>query len=85
MNKRLCCACRTLKDKNELIKITKTAQDIVVNPNSKIFGRSAYICYNQNCIETAIKKNRLGKALKTADIGELKGQILNELRNNQNK
>ena len=51
----------------------------MINPNSKTFGRSAYLCYNKNCIEDAFKKNKLGKILKTAVSGELKGQLLNEL------
>ena len=39
--------------------------NIVINPNSKTFGRSAYLCYNQSCIETALKKSKLNRALKT--------------------
>ncbi len=79
VTERLCIACRTKKNKKDLIKITKTANGIVINPNSKTFGRSAYLCYNENCIETAFKKNKLSKALKTAVSGELKGQLTNEL------
>ena len=76
---RLCISCRTKKNRIELIKITRTPQGIMINPNSKTFGRSAYLCYNKNCIEDAFKKNKLGKILKTAVSGELKGQLLNEL------
>ena len=39
--------------------------EIVINPNSKTFGRSAYLCYNQSCIELALKKSKINKALKT--------------------
>ena len=64
---RKCIACGVLKPKEELIKITKEHEsgDIVVQPDSKTFGRSAYLCYNQICIETALKKNKLNKALRT--------------------
>ena len=62
-----------------MIKITKEhiTGNVVVNPNSKTFGRSAYLCYNQNCIEQALKKNRLDKALKTHEDwkGLLDGQL----------
>ncbi len=53
--------------RENLIKITKNHEDgnVVINPNSKIFGRSAYLCYNQNCINAALKKNKLNKVLKT--------------------
>ena len=65
--KRKCIACGQLKLKSELIKITKEhiSGDIVVQPNSKTFGRSAYLCYNEDCINTAFKKNKLNKMLKT--------------------
>ena len=76
MTERRCVGCGTIKDRTELIKITKNSADgkVVVNPNSKIFGRSAYLCYNKQCVEQALKKNKLNKALKTSK--DLKG-ILN--------
>ena len=76
---RKCVGCGELKPRSEMLKITKDylTGNVVINPDSKIFGRSAYLCYNQNCIETALKKNRLGKALKTNEDwkGMLDGQL----------
>ena len=65
---RKCAGCGELKPKENLIKITKNYKDgnIVINPNSKIFGRSAYLCYNQSCIDNAFKKSKLNKFLKTS-------------------
>ena len=65
-HKRKCIACGEFKSKEKLVKITKeyNSGNVVVQPNSKIFGRSAYLCYNQMCIDTAFKKNRINKALK---------------------
>ena len=50
-----------------MIKITKEheSDNIVIQPDSKTFGRSVYLCYNKNCINMAFKKNRLNKILKT--------------------
>ena len=64
---RKCVACGEFKPRENLIRITKKHDDgqLVINPNSKIFGRSAYLCYNQSCIESAFKKSKLNKALKT--------------------
>ena len=63
---RKCVGCGEFKPKENLIRIMKTDKDgLVVNPNSKTFGRSAYLCYNQSCIELALKKSKLNKALKT--------------------
>ena len=70
---RKCVGCGELKPRENLIKITKDYKDgnIVIEPDSKTFGRSAYLCYNQSCIEAA-----LNKALRTnADVkGLLDGQ-----------
>ena len=67
-HKRKCIACGEFKEKNELIKITKEYQsgNIVVQPDSKTFGRSAYVCINEQCIENALKKNKINKFLKTS-------------------
>ena len=63
---RKCVGCGEFKPRENLIRIMKTDKEgLVVNPNSKTFGRSAYLCYNQSCIEFALKKSKLNKALKT--------------------
>lgn len=65
---RKCAGCGEYKPKDELIKITKNYKDgaLVVNPNSVTFGRSVYLCYNQSCIDSAFKKSRINKSLKTS-------------------
>lgn len=77
---RKCVGCGKIKDRKELIKIT--AQNphgsIVINGDSKIFGRSAYLCYNNSCIENAFKKDRLKRVLKAPVPNELKGKLLDE-------
>lgn len=75
MVERKCIGCGTVKNRDELIKITKNSADgkVVVNPNSKIFGRSAYLCYNEKCKELALKKNKLNRALKSSE--DLKGLL----------
>lgn len=80
MTERKCVGCGKLKNRDELIKITKENLhgDVVLNPNTKIFGRSVYLCYNKSCIEAALKKNKLQKALRTNISEELKGKLLNE-------
>ena len=74
---RKCVACGELKPREDMLKITKefTAGNIVINPNSKIFGRSAYLCYNQKCIEQALKKKRINRALKISMSTDLKGLL----------
>lgn len=75
MVKRKCIGCGKIKPREEMIKITKRHSDgkIVIEPDSKTFGRSAYFCYNKNCEELALKKNKLNKALKSSE--DLKGLL----------
>ena len=63
MTDRRCVSCWKIKNRNELIKITAKNTDgkVIINPNSVTFGRSAYLCYNEACIEGAFKKNKLEK------------------------
>ena len=70
---RKCISCGNLKKRSELIKITKdkSSGNVILMPDSKTFGRSVYLCYNQSCIDNAFKKNRINKTLKTgADINK---------------
>ena len=81
MTDRKCIGCGQIKDRDDLIKITKehATNTLVINGNSKVFGRSAYLCYNNTCIENAFKKNKLQKILKAPIPQELKGKLINEL------
>lgn len=83
MTERRCVGCWQIKDRQELIKITadNVSSTVILNPDSDTFGRSAYLCYNKACIEAALKKNKLSKHLKAPIPNELKGQLLDELRN----
>ena len=64
---RKCVGCGGFKPREDMIKITKdhSIEEVVLHPNSKTFGRSVYLCYNQNCIENAFKKNKINRVLKT--------------------
>ncbi len=64
---RQCTSCRTLKNKEELIRITKDfkTKEILINETGKIQGRSVYICKNKECIEKAFKKNKIEALLQS--------------------
>ena len=79
MNKqRKCVGCGEFKPRENLIRVMKNENggEIVINPNSKTFGRSAYLCYNHDCINKALCKNKLSKVLKTQINDELKGKLI---------
>lgn len=75
---RKCISCGEYKNRNELIKITydKSKNEVFINPDTKIFGRSVYLCYNKMCIEGALKKNKIQKSLKNAISEEVKGKLV---------
>ena len=78
---RKCIGCGSYKEKNELIKITKDSktQETFINPISKIFGRSCYICKDENCINSAFKKMKISKILKQNVSINLKDKIMSVL------
>lgn len=71
---RKCASCNKLLNREEMIKITRENETnaIFINPNSKTFGRSVYLCYNNSCIENSFKKNKLARFLKANLNEELK-------------
>lgn len=78
--KRKCIGCFQDKNREEMIKITReySSGEIFINPNSKIFGRSVYLCYNNSCIQSSFKKNKLAKFLKAALTEELREKVHSE-------
>ena len=80
MVERKCVGCGKLKDRKDLIKITRENAhgNVIVNPDNKIFVRSVYLCYNNSCVENAFKKNKISKILKASVPEDLKGKLLNE-------
>lgn len=69
---RKCVACRKIFPRNELIRIMKehNTGKIILMPDNKTFGRSCYICSNDECLKTAIKKKSIQRNLKTTRIDE---------------
>lgn len=74
---RKCIGCFGNKNREGMIKITREnkTNKIFINPNSKIFGRSVYLCYNKTCIENSLKKNKLARFLKSDLTEELKEKL----------
>lgn len=74
----MCISCRVKKNRQELLKITKRydTKELVINPNSNVFGKSAYLCYNRECVKDALKKNKLEKSLKVVLTGDFKEKLI---------
>ena len=62
---RKCAACNALKSRDNFKKIiVKKSKEIKIMPDSKFFGRSVYICKNNDCIKNIFKKGRIYKILR---------------------
>ena len=62
---RTCIGCNEKKYKNEFIRIVKDNQNnISIDKTGKANGRGAYICDNIDCLEKAIKNQKIEKSFK---------------------
>lgn len=66
MPERRCVVCYESKPKKDLIRIVKPKEEKVsVDLTGKKSGRGAYICNSLECLEKAIKTNKLSKTFDT--------------------
>ena len=64
---RQCTGCREMKNKKEMIRVLKTAEDeIILDATGRKIGRGAYICWRRECLEKARKNHGLERSLKAA-------------------
>lgn len=64
---RLCIGCGEMKNKKEMIRVLKTAEDgIVIDETGRKNGRGAYICPSMDCFRKAVKGKGLEHSLKMA-------------------
>ena len=63
---RKCQGCAKTANREEFIKITKCHKtgEIIINPSSKITGRSLYVCKDKTCIDTIFKKKKFEREFK---------------------
>lgn len=63
--RRSCIACRTVRDKRELVRIVRTPEgEVIVDPTGKRNGRGAYLCRAWDCYRAALKRKGLERAFK---------------------
>ncbi len=61
---RSCVACRTVRPKRELVRVVRDPSGgITIDPSGRADGRGAYLCRTAECIDNAIKKGALTRAL----------------------
>ena len=73
---RSCVSCRTANDKAKLIRVVRTPTgEVRLDPTGKAAGRGAYVCGTKECLALAIKRNKLGRALRC----EMPERVVTEL------
>lgn len=74
---RTCTGCRQAKSKKELIRVVRDKEGkVFVDVTGKQNGRGAYICPDEQCLDSAIKNKGLERTLKTS----ISQEIYQELR-----
>ena len=76
--KRMCIACRQMKNQNELLRIVRdnASGEIVTDIQKKKFGRGAYICADEKCIKLAMKKKGIERHLKSTVNANLYEELI---------
>lgn len=61
---RMCVSCRERKNKSELVRVVLLPDGTIeVDPTGKMAGRGAYVCKSKECLDAAIKAQRIEKSL----------------------
>ena len=69
-----------IRSKRDLLRIVRTpAGDIVADDSGRAAGRGAYICRDEACLDKAITKGGLSRALKTPLPADLRAVLVGSL------
>jgi predicted RNA-binding protein YlxR (DUF448 family) len=69
-------ACRTSRDKRELVRIVRTPdRRVVLDATGRLAGRGAYLCADGSCWRVALDKNILTRALEMPVPDELRAHL----------
>jgi len=81
---RMCVACRQMRPKKELIRVIKSADDVIgIDLTGKVSGRGAYICRDLDCLERAKKIKALDRALDHRMDDALMDQLRKAISSNE--
>ena len=62
---RQCIGCGEMKNKKEMMRVIKDAQgEISLDVTGKKNGRGAYVCFNEECLQKAIRNKGLERSFK---------------------
>ncbi len=74
--RRTCVACRTERDKRELVRVVRTPTGAVTfDTTGRLAGRGAYLCADGSCWALASKRSALERALGVALPAEVRARL----------
>ena len=67
MNKpvRMCVSCKSRKEKQDLIRLSLSNMQVVVDNQKENSSRAIYVCKDEKCIENLAKNKAIFRYLKT--------------------
>ena len=78
---RTCIACKSVKDKKELIRIVRTKEDeIELDMTGRKNGRGAYICKDIKCFESLKKSRGMDRSFKSQISPLIYDKLTDELK-----
>jgi uncharacterized protein len=73
---RTCVACRTERQKRDLMRIVRSpGGNVSLDPTGRAAGRGAYLCADGSCWSVALKKSSIQRALSAPLPAELRGRL----------
>jgi uncharacterized protein len=73
---RTCVACRSERQKRELVRIVRAPDgSVALDPTGRAPGRGAYLCADSSCWPVALKKSSIERALSAPLPAELRGRL----------
>lgn len=87
---RMCVGCRTRAPRSSLIRVTAGPERLLVDRSARLPGRGAWLHPDPGCVETALARRALDRALRAAgrssdDVAELAAQLAAQTANDQQK
>jgi uncharacterized protein len=73
---RTCVACRTTRDKRDLLRVVRAPDgSVTFDTSGRASGRGAYLCADGSCWTSALKKSSIERALSVSLPAELRVQL----------
>ena len=77
---RKCVGCGEMIAKKDMLRVIKTKDNVIkLDPTGKENGRGAYIHFNQECFEKAVKSKGLERSFKMSIAAEIYESLKKEL------